>query len=156
MREPRRVYADTSVFGGCQDPEFAEPSRRFFDEVRAGRFVLVISSLVTAELSLAPAAVRQAHDEILPIAEAIEPSADALRLQQAYLSAGIVTAKSADDALHVATAVVAQCRLVVSWNFRHIVHLDKIRLYNAINALHGYEPIEVHAPPEVLHYEEDL
>ena len=24
-----RVYADTSVFGGCFDPEFEEPSRRF-------------------------------------------------------------------------------------------------------------------------------
>jgi len=29
-----RIYADTSVYGGCFDPEFEEASRAFFDQVR--------------------------------------------------------------------------------------------------------------------------
>jgi hypothetical protein len=33
-----RTYADTSVYGGLHDEEFAEDSRQLFDRVRAGRF----------------------------------------------------------------------------------------------------------------------
>lgn len=36
-----RLYADTSVFGGCFDEEFAEDSRKLFEEIREGRFILV-------------------------------------------------------------------------------------------------------------------
>ena len=41
-----RVYIDTSVFGGANDVEFAEPSRRFFDRVKAGVFTVLISAEV--------------------------------------------------------------------------------------------------------------
>ncbi len=54
------------------------------------------------------------------------------------------------DALHVALATVAECRLIVSWNFRHIVHFDKIGLYNGVNMSLGYAMISIHAPPEVI------
>jgi len=53
-----RVYADTSVFGGCFDDEFAEASRTFFRDVAAGRFVVVIADAVLRELALAPEQVR--------------------------------------------------------------------------------------------------
>jgi len=48
-----RVYADTSVLGGCLDAEFAEASRAFFMEVAAGRFLLVISDETVRELAQA-------------------------------------------------------------------------------------------------------
>ena len=54
------------------------------------------------------------------------------------------------DALHVALATVARCTVLVSWNFRHIVHLNKIRRYNAANVLHGFGEIAIHSPPEVV------
>ena len=44
-----RVYADTSVFGGVFDEEFSAPSRAFFDEVRSGRFQLVVSPVIELE-----------------------------------------------------------------------------------------------------------
>ena len=52
--------------------------------------------------------------------------------------------------MHVALATVAECRLIVSWNFRHIVHFDKIGLYNGVNMSLGYAMISIHAPPEVI------
>ena len=55
---PLRVYCDTSVIGGCLDPEFAEHSLRFVEEVKAGRIVLLISELLVRELTDAPPAVR--------------------------------------------------------------------------------------------------
>ena len=65
----------------------------------------------------------------------------------------MVTQKWANDAGHVAAATVAGADLIVSWNFRHIVHYDKIRAYNAVNLLHGYREIEIRSPLEVIDYE---
>ena len=43
--------------------------------------------------------------------------------------------------------------LIVSWNFKHIVHCEKIPLYNAVNALRGYTSIGICSPLEVIRYE---
>lgn len=68
-----RVYAATSVFGGCFDKEFVAESERFFEEIRRGQFVLVISQFVLVisnvtldELALAPEAVRQVLAALVP------------------------------------------------------------------------------------------
>jgi hypothetical protein len=45
--------------------------------------------------------------------------------------------------------------MIVSWNFRHIVHYEKIPLYNAINVREGYFPIGIYTPQEVIEYEEE-
>ena len=150
-----RVYADTSVFGGCLDEEFRRASRTFFDQVRAGHFALLTSALVEAELGPGPAEVGQLFDDMLPSAEVIGFSADALALQQAYVEAGVVSPKWATDALHVALATVAGCRIIVSWNFKHIVHFEKIPLYNAINTVKGHLPIGICSPQQVIAYEDE-
>jgi len=41
----------------------------------------------------------------------------------------------------------------VSWNFKHIVHFQKIPLYRAINTIKGYAEINIYSPPEVINYE---
>jgi hypothetical protein len=65
-----------------------------------------------------------------------------------------VSSKWADDALHVATATVTDCALIISWNFKHIVHFQKIPLYNAINIANGFRAIAIHSPLEVLNDDE--
>jgi predicted nucleic acid-binding protein len=149
-KPPTRIYADTSVFGGVFDPEFAEASARFFARVRAGFFQLIVSAIVADELVEAPARVRSLFNEMLPLAELIPVSAEAVELQESYLQANIVTRKWAEDALHVALAAVSGCDLIVSWNFDHIVHFQKIPRYNAVNVLHGYRPIAIYSPLEVV------
>jgi predicted nucleic acid-binding protein len=145
-----RVYADTSVFGGVFDDEFAEASRAFFELVRRGQFRLVISAAVRQELAAAPPQVQALLAEMVAVSELVEVTAETTGLQQAYLDAGIVTPRSALDALHVAQATVAGCDLIVSWNFRHIVHFQRIPMYNAVNTLHGYGAIAIHSPLEVV------
>lgn len=73
---------------------------------------------------------------------------EAQDLQEAYLAAGVVTAKSASDAGHVAMATVLGCRMIVSWNFKHLVHSDKIRRHNAVNEANGYGRIDILTPSE--------
>ena len=149
-----RVYADTSVFGGAFDEEFAEASKEFFQEVRGGRFALVTSAVVQAELEPAPEEVRMFFRGILDVAEVTEVTAEVLVLRDAYLRAGIVGTKYTDDALHVALASVSGCRVIVSWNFRHIVHFEKIPKYNAVNVLHGHAALGIYSPTEVIRYED--
>jgi predicted nucleic acid-binding protein len=145
-----RVYADTSVFGGVFDPEFARPSRLFFAAVEQQRLVLVTSGLVDEELMLAPREVRACFARFQPLAEVVEVSEEALFLRRAYLKAGIVNRKSAADALHVALATANACPVLVSWNCRHIVHFRKIPQYNAVNRLHGYSEVAIHTPLEIV------
>ena len=153
-RKALRVYADTSVFGGVWDEEFSKPSRAFFDQVRDGRFDLVLSPLIQQELIPAPEQIRRFLEDLLPDSEVATETANATQLQRAYLEAGIVSEKSADDALHVAIATISRCSMIVSWNFRHIVHFDKVPMYNAVNVRNGYPQIAIHSPSEVIEYED--
>lgn len=154
MKRPR-IYADTSVFGGVFDNEFRAPSEEFFEEIRKGRFSLVTSAVVQAEIDPAPQQVKELFEEMLAIAELIDITEEAISLRDAYLETKIVSANYSDDALHVALATVSECSLIVSWNFRHIVHFEKIPLYNAVSTLHGYKGIAIFSPLEVIHYEDD-
>lgn len=94
-----RTYADTSVYGGLHDEEFAEDSRQFFDRVRAGRFSLITSAVVDEELEEAPQRVRSDYEALLPRTTVADITDEALELQEAYLNAGILTPTWEDDAL---------------------------------------------------------
>jgi predicted nucleic acid-binding protein len=150
-----RLYADTSIFGGVFDDEFAVPSRQLFAGIKEGRFHLMVSPLVQEELETAPTDVVKYYERMLPSAEVLMVTPDALALQQAYLDAGILTPKSATDALHVALATTSRCAMIVSWNFRHIVHFDKIAMYNGVNVANGLPTIGIHSPREVIVYEDE-
>jgi hypothetical protein len=150
MAKVIRVYADASVYGGAFDEEFAAASQEFFDQVRSGRFRLVVSAIVADELQEAPEHVLALFEEMRLLADAADVTDEAIDLRQAYLAAGIVGEKWRSDALHVALASTSQCSVIVSWNFRHIVHFQKIPLYNAVNLAHGYSPLAIHTPQEVL------
>lgn len=154
IKKPIRVYADTSVFGGAFDKEFAQASSVFLSQVESGAFESVLSPVIEEEMVGAPEEVRNLFQRIAAEAEMIEIKEENLRLHEQYLQAGILSRQWFADALHVAHATVCNCRMIVSWNFRHIVHYDKIALYNAVNVKEGYSPIGIHSPQEVIDYEE--
>jgi hypothetical protein len=54
------------------------------------------------------------------------------------------------DATHVALATISRADAIVSWNFRHIVHLDKMKLFNAVNLMNGYGVLTIVTPREVV------
>jgi len=151
-----RIYLDPSVLGGCFDPEFAQWSTKLIDDVRAGRFVPVLSDVTAAEVRDAPAVVQAVHEELLGNAGDLLPvTAEALELAAAYETRGVLGARFRNDMLHIALATIAEVDVLVSWNFRHIVRLDKIRLFNAVNLELGYKPLTIYSPREVIIYEDD-
>jgi hypothetical protein len=147
-----RFYVDTSVFGGAFDAEFKIPSLLFFEQVRRREIAIVISAIVSRELDDAPSGVRSLFDEMLGYADVIPVTPEALSLRQAYINADVLTPKWLDDALHVALAAESACDGIVSWNFKHIVHYQKIPRYNAVTTLEGYQSIMIYSPLEVINY----
>jgi len=81
-----KIYADTSVFGGVFDPEFSEPSEQLFNEVESGRFVLVTSAIVEAEIEPAPDKIRQHFSKYAKFAEIADITEEALQLQLNYMN----------------------------------------------------------------------
>ncbi len=110
--------------------------------------------MVEAEIEPAPERIRMFFSGYAEKAVIVVPDQAALDMQMNYVSSGVVTEKSLGDALHVAIATVSGCDLIVSWNFRHIVHFDKIPKYNAVNVLNGYGHIGIYSPSEVIHYDD--
>jgi hypothetical protein len=148
-----RVYTDTSALGGCFDPEFAPWSNGLVDDFRQGRIRLVLSDVIAAELAGAPEAVRELEVDLRANgAEVIAVTGESLALLAAYQAHHILGDRFKNDMLHIALATVAEVDVLVSWNFRHIVRLDKIRVFNAVNAELGYRAITICSPREVTSY----
>ncbi len=147
-----RAYLDTSVFGGVYDAPFESASKALFRSVDTGRTIVMLGATTLAELSLAPERVRAVlaavpRDRVVtcPITPAVE------QLRDRYLLQKVLGPGSLDDATHVATATIHDADVVVSWNFKHIVNFDRIRLFNAINVGLGYKPLTIMSPLELEH-----
>lgn len=79
-----------------------------------------------------------------------------MALVQYYTQRSVLGQRFLNDMLHIALATIAEVDVLVSWNFKHIVRLDKIRLFNAVNMEQGYKPLTIYSPREVAsHAEED-
>jgi hypothetical protein len=150
-----RIYTDTSVLGGCEDEEFTEHSVRLMEHFIRGELILVLSTLTVQELASAPAAVRH---RLASVPEAyiatLQLDAEARDLADAYVAAGVLGARMRADAQHIAMATVGRVDVLVSWNFRHIVNLERIHGYNSVNLRKGYPMIEIRPPREVVPHEE--
>ncbi|MFC1582837.1 PIN domain protein [Planctomycetota bacterium] len=145
------IYADTSVFGGCFDDEFDKASRTFFNEVKDGKYGLLLSLTTLTELNHAPENVKEVLAGIpIDSIQMIDHSEEVSELRDRYIEAEIVGESSKADAEHIAYATVAGADYVVSWNFKHIVHYEKINGYNAVNILNGYKLMAIYSPMEII------
>ena len=147
------IYVDTSVIGGCCDPEFQEWSNGLLNDFKSGVFTLLLSELTDAEIQDAPDEVKKVYATFRECTnKIIELSPEAIELSDAYLRHRILTHKFLNDARHIAIATGAGADLLVSWNFKHIVRFDKIQKFNAVNIEMGYKPISIYSPREVTTY----
>jgi hypothetical protein len=148
-----RIYVDTSVIGGCCDPEFQDWSRGLLSDFQVGTFLLFLSELTDAEIQDAPEDVQNIYTEFRECTDRIlELTSEAIELADAYLNHNILTQNFRNDARHIAIATIAGADLLVSWNFKHIVHFEKIQRFNAVNIEMGYKTILIYSPREVTTY----
>jgi predicted nucleic acid-binding protein len=120
------------------------------EAIKQEKFILLMSDIIVSELINAPQAVK---DILLSIPqrviEVVKITPEVLQLRDAYINEGVVTSKSINDATHVAAATIARAAAIISWNFKHIVRLDKMKGYNQINLLNGYGILTIISPLEV-------
>ena len=151
----QRVYIDTSVVGGYFDDEFSADTKKLFERIINEDFKVYLSEISRLELLPAPKHVQEVINLIPPKSLIIlEFTDESKQLAELYVNEKILGAASMDDAYHIAIATVNRIDVLLSWNFKHIVNWDKIRLFNAINMKLGYPPIEIRSPKELLKYED--
>lgn len=151
-----RLYFDTSVFGGVYDEEFKEISTLLFEMVKLGQITCVYSDLSETELQNAPQRVKDFFADLpKEHMQFIEVTEEAYELAQKYLDEKVVGEASAEDCRHIATATVNKVDYLVSWNFKHIVNIFRIRGYNSINLRYGYSPIDIRSPKEIVNNEDE-
>jgi predicted nucleic acid-binding protein len=152
----QRIYLDTSVIGGCFDPEFAPWSKGLFGDIGSGLFIPVTSDIVSAELFYAPTEVKEKYQEFMQFnPDVLEVNSNVEILTDAYIGHRILSEKFKNDMLHIALASVHNVDILVSWNFKHIVHYDKIAKFNAVNLEYGFRQLMILSPREVTTYDED-
>ena len=76
-------------------------------------------------------------------------------LADKYISEKVISGKYYEDALHIAISTIYHVNVLASWNFKHIVNLDRIRMYNSVNLKNGYPMLEIRTPREILNFEDN-
>ena len=148
------IYIDTSVIGGCIDQEFKEWSIKLFDEFKDGKKIAVISDITLDELELAPKKVKEILKQIPgKYLKVVESNNETEELAKQYILKNAVSEKFYLDALHIAIATYYNVTVLSSWNFKHIVNLDRIIKYNSVNIEMGYKILEIRSPRDILKVE---
>ena len=151
----QRFYFDTSVFGGVYDIEFDEASQQLFEKVKLGQIICVYSDLTEGELFDAPERVRNFFKDLpKEYLEVVQVNEEAIKLARNYIDENVVGKTSYDDCVHIALATIHKVDILVSWNFKHIVNVYRIRGYNSVNLRSGYQPLEIRSPKDIIDYED--
>ncbi len=151
----QRIYIDTSVFGGYFDVEFEKFTKPLFDRIRNRELKIVYSSVTEDELANAPEKVKELIRKLpAEIVDFVDVDEDVIDLATAYITENVVEKTSFDDCLHIALATIHKADCLVSWNFKHIVNIQRIRGYNSVNIKLGYATIDIRSPRELMKYEE--
>lgn len=145
----QKIYIDTSVIGGYFDEEFEDATKRLFDRIINKDFDVYFSEVNETELSLAPKHVQQLK-QFIPedCYKYLNLDEECMGLANVYISEKALGRASTNDAYHIAIASVNRLDCLISWNFKHIVNYDKIRLFNSINLKLGYPMIDIRTPLE--------
>lgn len=126
----------------------------FFKRIYQKDFIIYLSEINDVELLPAPQRVKDIVTKIpIDCLVKLEFTKEARELAENYLNEKILGKASFNDAYHIAIATANRIDVLVSWNFKHIVNLDKIRLFNSINIKLGYPTIEIRSPKELIKYE---
>jgi len=149
----QRFYIDTSVWGGIFDKDFAFETGLLFDLIKETRIICLYSDITENELIKAPWKIRDFFDSFPDILkEKVTITPEILNLATTYVNEKVVGRTSFDDCLHIASATAHRADLLVSWNFKHIVNIYRVRGYNSINIKMGYPILNIHSPKEIVGY----
>ncbi|GHV38202.1 hypothetical protein FACS1894187_16680 [Synergistales bacterium] len=127
-----KIYLDTSVISCLEQknkPDDRKDCEKLFAKIRAGEYDVYVSDVTRNELENCQEPLKTLllkHLESTAYS-LIEDDGEITELAKAFIAAGVLKPTSYDDSVHIASAVVAKCDVVVSLNFRHIVNPETSR-----------------------------
>jgi len=150
-----KVYLESSAISHLDAPDVPDrmaDTKLFWQDLVDGKYEIFISPVVIGEIEKTGEPKRTFLLEQLKTLDMqlLAVSEEAKALGDEYLRQGVLTPKSKDDCLHIAYAVVYNCDVIVSWNFKHMVNfrtIDRVRIVNAINR---YREISICSPTMML------
>ena len=150
----KRVYVDASAVYGAVSQKFGHDTKPFWEAVKSGKIRVIMSDVLADEIARSPQSVREFYRSI-PESQTVrvESTDESNALAEQYITEKVVGQSSLSDCKHIALATLANADVLVSWNFKHIVNVDRIRGYNGINMKMGYAQIDIRTPYEVHHDE---
>ena len=154
-----KVYLDTSVISHLHQedvPEKMEQTRKVWEILKSGKYDIVISDLVLAEINECKEPKKSLLKEYLSLInyEKLEITSESEEIAKEIINEGILNPKSFDDCLHIASAILSDCNVILSWNFKHMVNLDTINGIRRITFAKRYNSIDIYAPYVLLNEKE--
>ncbi len=152
----QKIYIDTSIVGGYFDEDFKDETIRLFERFENNEITFVVSDLLDLELLKAPIYVRELLFKYSPDKFfRVELNEETIKLADCYIEEKVVGKSSLEDCRHIALATINKVDVLASWNFKHIVNLDRIKGYNSVNLKHGYSILEIRSPKDLINYGND-
>jgi predicted nucleic acid-binding protein len=150
-----KIYLDTSTISHLHahdTPDKMKDTLALWQDIKAGKFEVFLSETTLEEVGRCPEEKLSILMSYLNEIEYIEISDndEIDEVARMIVDMGILNAKSHDDCMHIASAIVGGCDIIVSWNFRHMVNIKTINGVRAIASLQGYRGIDIVAPPSML------
>ncbi len=153
----RRILLDTSVpsdWFNKNDPEREKKTRLFFERMKKGDFEVFITAVTQEELArIKRVQTRRKVKDLIKSLAVLPVTAQCRNLAEAYIKNEVISSRYFNDALHVAVATVHKLDAIISWNFRHLVNIDKKVAFNRVNINLGFDPIEILSPEEMIYDE---
>ena len=153
-----KVYLDTSVISYLQQedaPEKTGITLNLWDKFKIGIYDIYLSDVTIAEINKCNKEklifCNQKLSEIqytkLEITDSVFDLVDEI------IDTEILSEKSFEDCQHIAVAVLNECDVIISWNFKHLVNIKTIQGIRKITQLKGYRDIEIITPTTLLEME---
>ena len=150
-----KIYLDTSVISYLEQedvPQKMEQTRKVWEILKLGEYQIIISDLVLAEINECKEPKRSILNEYLAeiYYERVNITKKTEEIANEIISQKILNPKSFDDCLHIASAILNDCNIIISWNFKHMVNVDTINGIRKITFARKYNNIEICAPYVLL------
>jgi len=149
-----KIYLDTSVISYLNQedtPEKMADTLKLWDKIKAGTYNAVTSDVALEEISLCNKSKQKyLLDKLLEVdCHIIKETQETIALAKRFIEHNVLTQKSINDCRHIACAVVAECDIITSWNFKHMVNVRTVKGVKIINMMEGYRTVEIY-PPTML------
>lgn len=156
----QKLYFDTSVISYLdqQDaPGMMQQTIQFWEQVKDGRFSVVLSEVTELEVGNCPEPKRSILLDFLNQIQydVVQISKEMEFVAQKFVELGVLGERHVNDRLHLAAAIVSGCDILVSWNFKHLVKHKTIMGAKAVAAFGNYGDIWIYPPASLLAEEDE-